>query len=116
MKLSIIVIALAQKGLSCPSLIMTQQARRPLEPHADRVNKSKSNLYYTRGITPKRVTSSGAHLRCFALEQHSSEETSKRWQAVGDTVSDLTEPGIESQTSRTDSVRLTTVDSWLWTG
>ena len=41
-----------------------QQARRPLEPHADKVNKS--NLHYTRGITPKRVTSSGAHLRGFA--------------------------------------------------
>ena len=43
-----------------------QQARRPLEPHADRVNKLKSNLYYTHGITLKRVTSGEVHLRCFA--------------------------------------------------
>ena len=26
-------------------------------------HKSKSNLHYTRGITPKRVTRGGAHLR-----------------------------------------------------
>ena len=45
---------------------MMQQARRPLEPHADRVNKSKSNLHYTRGITPKRVNNGEARLRCFA--------------------------------------------------
>ena len=27
-----------------------------------------SNLHYTRGITPKRVTSGGAHLRSLALD------------------------------------------------
>ena len=47
----------------------------------------KSNLHYTRGITPKRVTSGGAHLRGCAPGLHSSERTSQRWQAVGDTVS-----------------------------
>ena len=57
---------------------MTQQARRPVEPHADRVNNSKSNLHYARGITLKRVTSGEAHLRYFAPGQHSSEETSQR--------------------------------------
>ena len=46
--------------------------------------KSKSNLHYTCGITPKRVTSGGVHLRGLAPGQHSSEETSQRWQAVGD--------------------------------
>ena len=65
---------------------MMQQARRPLEPHANRVNESKSNLPCTRGITPKRATSGEAHLRCFAPGQHSCEETSQRWQAVGHTV------------------------------
>ena len=40
---------------------MMQQARRPVELHTDWVNKSKSNLHYTRGITPKRVTSGEAH-------------------------------------------------------
>ena len=34
-------------------------------------------------------------LRGLAPEQHSSESTSQRWRAVGDTVSDLTGPGIK---------------------
>ena len=62
----------------------------------------KSNLHYTRDITLKRVTSGGAHLRSLAPLQHSSEETSQRWLAVGDTVSDLTGLGIKSQASLTD--------------
>ena len=49
--------------------------------------KIKSNLHYTRRITPKRVTSCGAHFRGLAPGQHSSEETSQRWRVVGDTVS-----------------------------
>ena len=36
------------------------------------------------------------------------EETSERWRAVGDTVSDLTDLGIKPQTSRTDSIVSTT--------
>ena len=63
----------------------------------------KSNLHYTRGITPKRVTSGGAHFRCLASGQHSSEVTSQRWRAVGDPVYDLTDSGFEPQTSRMDS-------------
>ena len=36
----------------------------------------KSNLYCTRGVTPKRVTSGGIHLRDLAPDaQHSAEET-----------------------------------------
>ena len=35
-----------------------------------------SNLHYTRHITPKRVTSDGAHLHDLASGQHSCEETS----------------------------------------
>ena len=68
----------------------------------------ESNLRYTRGNTPKCETSGGTRLRGLALGQHSSEETSQRRRAVGDIVSDLTGPGIESQTSRTNSVCLTT--------
>ena len=45
------------------------------------------NLHYTRRITPKRVTSCGAHLCGLAPGQHSSEETSQRWRVVGDIVS-----------------------------
>ena len=59
-------------------------------------------LGYTRRITPKRVTSYGAHLRGLAPGQHSSEETSQRWRVVGDIVSGLIGLGIESRTSRTD--------------
>ena len=66
----------------------------------------KSNLHYTRGITPKRVTSGGAHVPGLAPGQHSSEETSQRWRAVG--CADLTGPGIEPQTSRTEGVGLAT--------
>ena len=39
-------------------------------------------LHYTRGITPKRVTSGEIHLRGLAPGQRSSEETSQRWRAV----------------------------------
>ena len=38
----------------------------------------KSNLYYTRGITPKRGTSREIHLRDLASELHSSEKTAQR--------------------------------------
>ena len=66
------------------------------------------NLHYTSGITPKRVTSGGAHLRGLAPGLHSSEETSQRWRVVDDTVSNWTGLGIEPKTSRTESVRLAT--------
>ena len=73
----------------------------------------KSNLYYTRGVTPKRVTIGGIHLRGLAPGQHSSEETSQRWRVVGDTLFDLTGPGIEPSTSLTESDVLTTTQSVL---
>ena len=38
--------------------------------------KSKSNLHYTRGITPKRVTNNGVHLQGLAPGQHISEKIS----------------------------------------
>ena len=46
------------------------------------------NFYYTRGATPKRVTSGPARLLDLASGLHSSEETSPQCQAVDDTVSD----------------------------
>ena len=45
-------------------------------------NVVKSNLHYTRRITPKRVTSCGAHFRGLAPGQHSSEEMLQRWRVV----------------------------------
>ena len=61
----------------------------------------KSNLHYTGDITPKRATSAGARLCGFSW-YHNSEETLQWWRAVDDTVPDFTDPGIETQTSRTD--------------
>ena len=52
-------------------------------------NNKKSKLYFTRGITPKSVTSGRDHLHGSASGQHSSKKTSQRWRAVGDTVSSL---------------------------
>ena len=47
---------------------------------------ASQNLHYACGITPKQVASGGTHLRLQRLGLHSSEKTSQRWQAVGDTV------------------------------
>ena len=50
--------------------------------------------------------------------QHSSEETSQRWRAIGDTASDLTCPGIEPHIFRTDSDLATTIPTYVvlfWT-
>ena len=52
--------------------------------------------------------SGGDYLRDLASRQCSFEETSQRWRAIGDSVSDLISPGIEPYTSRTDSMCLTT--------
>ena len=54
-----------------------------------------SNHHDTRAITPKRVTSGGAHLR-------GSKAPKKRRSGSG-TVSDLTDLGIEPMTSGADS-------------
>ena len=45
----------------------------------------------------------GNYLRGLAPGQHSSEETSQRWRAVGDVVSNLTDPGIKPRFSRTNT-------------
>ena len=42
-------------------------------------HRYKSNLHYSRDITPKRVTSGGIHLSGLAPGQHSSDETFPRW-------------------------------------
>ena len=57
--------------------------------------QTKSKLHNIRDITPKRVTSGRAHFRGSAPGQHSSEETSQRWRAVGDKCADLTCPEID---------------------
>ena len=42
------------------------------------ISKTKSNLCYTRGITPNHVTSGGAHLRGLAPGQRSYKKSSQR--------------------------------------
>ena len=46
--------------------------------------------------------------------QHSFEETSQRWRAVGYTLSDLTGPGIEPRTSHADSDVCNHYANWLY--
>ena len=53
------------------------------------INKKLNQIFIILAVL-RRVTSCGAHLRGLAPGQHSSEEMSQRWRAVGDTVSDLT--------------------------
>ena len=62
-----------------------------------KVNIKESNLHYIHyvGITPQHLTNGGVHFRGLAPGQHSSEETSQRWRAIGDTVTDLTGLGFE---------------------
>ena len=70
------------------------------------LNQIKSSLYsryYAKARNEWRSPSSQ-----LAPEQHRFEEMSQQWQAVGDSVSDLTDSGVEPQTSRTNSVYLTT--------
>ena len=50
------------------------------------------------------------HLGSLAPGQHSSEETSQQRRVVGDSISDLTGPVIEPQTSRTDNHVLSSTD------
>ena len=47
-------------------------------------------------FSQKKVTSAGYHLRGFAPEQLSSEETSQQWQAIGDTAPNFTDLRIEN--------------------
>ena len=65
-------------------------------------HSSKSSLYSR--YYAEACNEGGAHLRDLAPGLHSSEKTSQRWRHCVD----LTGPGIEPQTSRTDSVSLAT--------
>ena len=55
--------------------------------HRPKAQNQKSNFYYTRGITPKRAASGGAHLCGLVPGLQNSEETLLRWRAVGHNVS-----------------------------
>ena len=64
------------------------------------------NLHYSRVITSKCITNGGAHLCGLAPRLHSTQlrrnvaAVANRWRHCAD----LTDPGIESLTSRTDKV------------
>ena len=70
----------------------------------------KSNLHYTCGITPKRVTSGGARLRGLAPGQHRCEETLQRWRDVRDTA-DLIGLEIELRPPEPIAIFLTTIST-----
>ena len=63
--------------------------------HKLKSNQKKANLHYTPGITTKRLTSNGIHLRGLARGQHSFEEKTQKWRAAGYTVFSFTRPGFE---------------------
>ena len=61
-----------------------------------KIKNEKPRLLHTRSISSKSATGGEAHIRGLTPGQHSSEETSQRWRAVGNnTVSALTGPGNE---------------------
>ena len=71
-------------------------------------SKNKSNLHYTRRTTPKCATSLGGpspRLSAWATQLRRNVATvASRWRHCVD----LTGPGMEPQTSRTDSERFAT--------
>ena len=70
------------------------------------VNKlfKKLNLHYTRGITSEAfIEWRGSSARLSAWAAQLREEATQRWRTVGDTLSDLTGPGIKPRTSRAES-------------
>ena len=68
--------------------------------------------YYAQACNELRGPSS--QLSTWATQLRTPEKTSQRWQAVGDSVSDLTSAGIEPQTSRTASNVATTTPNGLF--
>ena len=61
--------------------------------------KKKTNLHYTRRITTQRARVAGP----VSAAQRLGSTAPKKRRSVGNAVSDLTDPGLESQTSRTNS-------------
>ena len=69
---------------------------------------SNQIFHYTRCIPPKRVTSlRGPFMRHCARATQLFSKKCQRWQAVGNTVFDLTGPRFELPTSRTNDERVT---------
>ena len=51
----------------------------------------KNQIFIILAVLRRSITSGEAHLRGLAPGQHNSEEPSKLWRAVGDSMSDLTD-------------------------
>ena len=84
--------------IQCKFVFVENFASRVTVLHFNFLNfKKKKNFHCTRGITPKRVTSGGVHLRSVAPGNIAT--VASRWRHCAD----LTGPGIKPQTSRTDS-------------
>ena len=66
---------------------------------------SKSNLHYTCGITSKRVTRGGTISPAWRLGNIATKKRGSGGEPLA-TLSDLTGPGIEPQTSSTNSIAL----------
>ena len=65
--------------------------------------KSNQNFHYTRCVTPKCIRNKlSGYISASLLQGNTApfEKMSQRWRAVGNTVSNLTVPKFESQTSR----------------
>ena len=92
-----------------------QQARRPLEPHANRVLNQK--IFIVLALPRRSVNEwrGPSPLLCaWAAQLRKNIATAASRVRL---CADLSDPGIEHQTSRTVSVRLTTeLTSRLWTG
>ena len=72
-----------------------------LQTDHNQVNPSLYSRYYAEACNKW-----WGHLRLSAPGQHSSEESSQRWRAYDATVSNLTGPGIEPQSTATIAISL----------
>ena len=95
---------MASLDVECP-VQSVREIEIPIKnPSGERVEfEVRAANLLARDITPKHATNGRIHFRGLAPGQHNSKETWQRYRAVGDTVFDLTGPGIEPKTSSTDS-------------
>ena len=102
-------------GIPKKGIAIFNKGRKGRQKKLKRLSQN-SNNYHTPGITPKHVTSAGAHLCGLVPGQHSSEETSPQWRTVGDIVSDLSDSQSKPNPLVTLAVPLTTTPSkpTLW--
>ena len=96
---STVAATTTQLETTSPALATSTSGRWYASLKKNLIKSSLYSRYYAATCNEWR-----AYLRGLSPGQHSSEETSQRWQAVGDKVFDLTGPGVDPQTYRIDSV------------